>query len=114
MKISAVIFDFGGVLCFHPERSVIASAAEHCGVEYDRFLRAMWRDRLKYDAGQEPHEYWTGVASNAGATFDDEMIGHVIEREIEFWSRYDERVFAWINDLRANGIRTGILSNLPR
>jgi putative hydrolase of the HAD superfamily len=38
----------------------------------------------------------------------------MIEFEIEFWSRYDDRVFAWINQLRAAAIRTGILSNLPR
>lgn len=114
MKIRAVIFDFGGVLCFHPERPAIARAAEACGVEYDRFLRAMWKDRLKYDAGQEPREYWTGVAAQTGASFDEAMIGQMIEHEIEFWSRYDERVFAWVDALRAGGIRTGILSNLPR
>jgi putative hydrolase of the HAD superfamily len=54
------------------------------------------------------------VARNAGSSFDDDLIARMIEREVEFWSRYDDRVFAWIDDLRANGIRTGILSNLPR
>ena len=114
MNIRAVIFDFGGVLCFHPERETIASAAEHCGIEYGAFLKAMWKDRLAYDAGLDPRDYWRGVAANAGASFDDHLIGRMIQREIEFWSRYDDRVFAWIDHLRAKGIRTGILSNLPR
>jgi putative hydrolase of the HAD superfamily len=114
MKIRAVIFDFGGVLCFHPTRELIQRAADHCGVEYDRFLKAMWKDRLAYDGGLDPLEYWRGVAKHAGSMFDDDLIARMIEREIEFWSRYDDRVFAWINDLRASGIRTGILSNLPR
>lgn len=114
MNIRAVIFDFGGVLCFHPERETIASAAEHCGVEYGAFLKAMWKDRTVYDGGQDARDYWRGVAANAGANFDDDLIARMIQREIEFWSRYDARVFAWIDHLRAKGIRTGILSNLPR
>jgi putative hydrolase of the HAD superfamily len=114
MNIRAVIFDFGGVLCFHPERETIASAADHCGVEYDAFVKAMWKDRLVYDGGQAARDYWQGVARHAGKTFDDDLIARMIEREIEFWSRYDDRVFAWIDHLRASGIRTGILSNLPR
>jgi putative hydrolase of the HAD superfamily len=114
MNIRAVIFDFGGVLCFHPERETIARAAEHCGVEYHTFLNAMWKDRLAYDAGQDPREYWRGVAANAGTSFDDDLIARMIEHEVEFWSRYDSRVFQWIDDLRASGIKTGILSNLPR
>jgi putative hydrolase of the HAD superfamily len=114
MNIRAVIFDFGGVLCFHPERDLIARAAEHCGVEYDKFLRALWKNRTAYDAGQDAREYWRAVAAHAGRTFDDDLIARMIEREVEFWSRYDSRVFAWIDDLRASGVKTGILSNLPR
>jgi len=52
MNIRAVIFDFGGVLCFHPERETIARAAEHCGVEYGAFLKAMWKDRTAYDGAR--------------------------------------------------------------
>jgi len=74
----------------------------------------MWKDRLKYDAGQDARDYWSNIAVTTGREFDDELIAQMIEREIEFWSRYDDRVFAWINDLRASGVRTGILSNLPR
>jgi putative hydrolase of the HAD superfamily len=114
VSIRAVIFDFGGVLCFHPTPETIAKAAAHCGVEYKTLLHGMWKDRLAYDAGQDPREYWRGVARHAATTFDDPMIDHMIGLEIEFWSKYDDRVFAWIDQLRAAGIRTGILSNLPR
>ncbi len=114
MKIRAVIFDFGGVLCFHPTREMIAAAAARCGIEYDHFLKSMWKDRLAYDGGTDPLEYWHGVARHAGTMFDDALIARMIEHEIEFWSVYDTRVLAWVDALRASGIRTGILSNLPR
>ncbi len=114
MSIRAVIFDFGGVLCFHPTKEIFAQAAAHVRVEPKKLFDALWKDRLGYDAGQDPREYWQGVARNAGASFDDPTIARMIEFEIEFWSRYDDRVFDWINQLRASNIRTGILSNLPR
>lgn len=114
MNIRAVIFDFGGVLCFHPTRELIAKAADHCGVEYHAFLKSVWQDRLAYDGGMDPLEYWRGVAKHAGTMFDDDLIARMVEREIEFWSRYDDRVLAFVDDLRAHGIRTAMLSNLPR
>jgi len=38
----------------------------------------------------------------------------MIEHEIGFWSRFDDRALGWTHQLRAAGVRTGILSNLPR
>lgn len=111
--IRAVIFDFGGVVCFHPTEQQVADAAALCELSPPEFLRAFWKDRLAYDAGQDPADYWRGVARTAGKNFDA-IIPELIEREIEFWSHFDGRVLAWMHDLRARGVRTGILSNLPR
>ena len=114
MKIRAVIFDFGGVLCFHPTQEQIARASAECGMEPREFVRALWKNRLVYDGGQDPYEYWRGVAEIAGRAFNDALIARMIECEIDFWSKLDERVLAWIGELRAGGLRTAILSNLPR
>jgi putative hydrolase of the HAD superfamily len=113
MEIKSVIFDFGNVICFPPDPARIAVAAEDCGVPTDIFLRALWADRLAYDAGMEPREYWRGVGMKAGRAMDDALIPRMIEHEIGFWSRFDDRVFQWIDQLRAGGLRVGILSNLP-
>jgi putative hydrolase of the HAD superfamily len=112
--LKAVIFDFGGVICFHPTTQQIAEAAAACGLTPPDFLRAFWTHRIAYDAGQDPYIYWRGVAQTAGRIFDDALIAQMIEREIDFWSHNDERVLTWTTRLRAHGIRTGILSNLPR
>jgi putative hydrolase of the HAD superfamily len=114
LKIRAVIFDFGGVLCFHPTQEQIARASAECGMEPREFVRALWKNRLVYDGGQDPYEYWRGVAEIAGRTFNDALIARMIEYEIGFWSKLDERVLAWVGELRAGGFRTAILSNLPR
>jgi putative hydrolase of the HAD superfamily len=37
----------------------------------------------------------------------------MVQHEIGFWNHFDSRVFAWIDELRANSYTVGILSNLP-
>lgn len=78
-------------------------------------MPAFWANRIRYDAGLcEPAEYWNGVAHAAGTRIDDQRIPALVRLEIELWNRYDSRVLHWIDQLRAGGIRTAILSNLPR
>lgn len=112
-KIRAVIFDYGGVVCFHPSPEQIADAARLCAVSPEIFVRALWKNRLRYDAGQAPRDYWRDAAALMNRTFDDAMVEEMMRREIDFWSRLDDRVLAWIDQLRAEGYRIGILSNLP-
>lgn len=110
--VRAVIFDFGGVLCFHPDEGRIARAAAASELPVDRFLTGLWQTRVEYDAGRlEPAEYWRGVV---GPSFQQSQLPELVRSEIELWNRYDQRVFDWIGQLRGAGFRTAILSNLPR
>lgn len=113
--VQAVIFDFGGVLCFPPTTHQFASAARACGLSVDAFKAAFWANRPEYDTGlTSPEDYWQGIGRAAGREVDGPWIAAMVRHEIEFWSRYDDRVVAWISELRAHGFRTGILSNLPQ
>ena len=115
MGLRAVIFDFGNVICFPVAPEKIARAAADCGLSVEQFWNAFWVPRLDYDAGlMEPEEYWNAVAAAAGTRFDPSLLPALIRHEIEFWNEFDKRVLAWIKALRASGIRTGLLSNLPR
>ncbi len=110
----AVLFDFGGVICFPPNEAQWREAAAFCGAGRADFEAAFWADRDRYDAGEDAHVYWTGIGERLGIPFGAATIRGLIDREIAFWSRFDTRVLHWISDLRGSGIRTGILSNLPR
>lgn len=114
MAIRAVIFDYGGVLAFHPSKDQIAAAAGLCDLSTAEFVRVLWARRIDYDAGLDPLDYWRDVAQKAGRSFDDALIAEMMRREIDFWSVIDSRVIDWIAQLREAGIQTGILSNLPR
>ena len=118
MNLRAVIFDFGGVLCSHPTNQQLSEAAALCGQTTREFVDAFWRKRREYDRGMDPAVYWRDLAAAIGLDFDDSMVQdrfvqEMIRREIDFWSRHDSRVLAWIKDLRRAGLRTSILSNLP-
>jgi len=116
VAIRAVIFDFGGVLCFHPNDEQVANAAKSIGVSHQTFLESFWGPhRLDYDAGRiEPAQYWRIVGAHAGIEFGPARVPELVRIEIDFWSRFDQRVLAWVRDLRAQGVRTAVLSNLPR
>ena len=112
--IRAVIFDFGGVICFPPTSEQWQEAAAFSGTSGDRLYEAFWKHRNEYDGGGDAYDYWRGVAKLLGVPFEERVIDGMIEREIAFWSNFDTRVLAWANELRRAGIRTGMLSNLPR
>jgi putative hydrolase of the HAD superfamily len=113
MSTRAVIFDFGNVVCFFPTEEQWAEAAQFCGVDVAEFKRAFWLLRDDYDRGRDPAQYWLNIARLTGRAFDDAMIAGLVRREVAFWSRFDTRVLGWAARLRAAGIRTGLLSNLP-
>jgi putative hydrolase of the HAD superfamily len=113
VTIKSVVFDFGNVICFPPAQEKLERAAADAGLPVDQFLRAMWKDRLPYDGGETPQEYWRKVAAHASTEFDDSLIERMVEHEIGFWNTFDARVLQWIRTLHAAGFTIGILSNLP-
>jgi putative hydrolase of the HAD superfamily len=113
-SISAVIFDFGGVLCFHPVEDRFACIASLLGLSRPDFLRIFWKHRIEYDAGRvDARAYWTQIATAAGRPMDDSLLRILVQHEIELWNNYDQRIMSWAAHLQSSGIRTAILSNLP-
>ena len=114
MKLRAVIFDYGNVICRPPTPQQLSDAAELCGFSVEDFVQAFWRKRREYDRGSDARAYWLDIAESSGRKFDEALIAEMMRREVDFWARFDDRVLSWVRDLRAAGLRTGILSNLPR
>jgi putative hydrolase of the HAD superfamily len=115
MPVRAVIFDFGGVLCFHPSEDRFARIADLLGVSTPDLLRMFWANRIEYDAGRvDSRDYWSGVAAAGGKPMDDALLRTLVKLEIELWNNYDQRILGWVAHLQSSGIRTAILSNLPQ
>ena len=52
MEIKAVVFDFGKVICFPPDDSVMEKIAVLAGVKRDLFEPVFWKNRGGYDGGK--------------------------------------------------------------
>ncbi len=115
MQLKGVIFDYGGVLCRHPSDEAVDQLAALCGVPRDRFLAAYWSLRAPYDRGDlNPPEYWHQVGKMLGRTYTEAEIKEFRRRDVQFWVQLDECMVRWARNLRAAGIRTAVLSNLPQ
>jgi putative hydrolase of the HAD superfamily len=114
MNLRAVIFDFGNVICRPPTEQQLSDAAAVCGITVEEFIHAFWRNRREYDRGMDAREYWGELAKFIGRAFDDSTVEDLMRREIAFWSDFDTRVLGWSDDLQQAGVKTSILSNLPR
>src|SRR5215475_14004452 len=96
MTPKGVIFDFGGVLCFHPSDERYAPLAAIFGLSARQLIPLFWARRAEYDAGRlEAREYWSGVARAAGREFEEAALSLLIRREVGLWSDFDERVLGW-------------------
>jgi putative hydrolase of the HAD superfamily len=112
--LSAVIFDFGGVLCFHPPNDRFAPIAKLFGVTTSELIPLFWARRGEYDAARlDARDYWARIAEAAGQKFDPDSLSKLIGLEVDLWNDFDRRVLQWAADLHAHGLRTAILSNLP-
>lgn len=113
-KIQTVIFDYGGVLCLLPPESQIAELAAKAGLTVPDFNKHFWNFRIHYDRGDfTGAEYWRAIARAAGKEYSPEQVEEFIEADMRFWLTFDERMLTWNRMLRAVGLRTAIISNMP-
>src|SRR5215472_16810431 len=114
VNIEAVIFDFGGVLCFHPGEDRYAAIAKTIHADPAKFTEAFWKHRVPYDAGLDAEEYWSTVVDDLGKTWDPSLLPSLIEQEIALWDQLDERMIEFAAFIQSRGYGTAILSNCPK
>ncbi len=111
---SAVIFDYGNVLSQPQPASDTAAMADILDVPVARFTELYWRFRIPYDAAAlSTEEYWNTVADAAERTLTNEQIAGLVEIDSRSWSHPAPATPGWARELRAAGLRTALLSNMP-
>ena len=110
--MEAIIFDFGGVLCFHPTDRQVNELAALCGVPRKDFLHAYWSFRVPYDRGDyDGAGYWAAIGEALGREYSNDQIQDFIAHDVAFWTSLDQRMLKWIREMRVAGIKTGLISN---
>jgi len=115
VDIEAVVFDFGGVLTQQPLDSHRDKLRALCGLDPSVFTSEYRRQRPAYDRGAiDSREYWSRVMDSRGEPADPEILRSLFEEDVASWTRVNEAVLNWTFVLQEAGVRTGILSNMPR
>jgi putative hydrolase of the HAD superfamily len=110
----AVIFDYGNVLSQSQPAADVQAMANILGVPVPRFTQSYWQFRVEYDAASlDPIAYWNTVAQTASCTLTREQIDALVEIDSRGWSHPAPVTPQWARDIRAAGIRTALLSNMP-
>jgi putative hydrolase of the HAD superfamily len=110
----AVIFDYGNVLSQSQPAADVQALANILDLPIPRFTEIYWQFRIEYDAAAlDPLAYWNTVARTASRTLAPAEISTLIEIDSRSWSHPAPVMPQWAQDLRAAGIRTALLSNMP-
>jgi len=115
MQLSAVIFDYGYVLCLPPREEDFEVLRKLSGIDGSVFRPLYWRHRHEYDCGVlDGPAYWHKVAAEAGAEFSAELIADLIVHDNQLWIHPNPPMVAWVHALRDRGLKTAVISNMPR
>lgn len=115
MPIKNVILDYGLVLCRAPEGKTIDELSNIFGIDHLAFWAHYERNRGAYDRGAlSAEEYWKKFAEATGTTLDQAQIEWLRKRDIAMWSHLETDMLLWVDNLRAAGYKTSILSNLNK
>ena len=111
--VQAVIFDFGMVLSQPQSQERVHEMAQILDVPPAEFAKAYWHDRHAYDIGQfDGPAYWAGIAGLLGKETSS-RVDELIDLDIRSWMQLNEDMMPWVQAVRAAGLRTAILSNMP-
>jgi putative hydrolase of the HAD superfamily len=114
IRLRAVVFDYGNVLCQPQQPSDVEVMATVCGLPVARFQQLYWKLRVPYDRGELNGEaYWAAVAAEHGRVLDGQQVSELTTLDAKSWSRPNRATIEWVKQLRRAGLGLGILSNMP-
>jgi haloacid dehalogenase superfamily, subfamily IA, variant 3 with third motif having DD or ED len=109
-----VVFDYGGVICFIPSPEMRSELVRLSGLsaevlwELDRKYRGEW-DRGTYDG----IGHYRVILAKAGVSLDEGSLARIARADVESWKQLDPATLRLMRDIKAAGLRLGILSNIP-
>ena len=113
MALRAVVFDYGMVLSGPPHLPAREELKRITGLSEEEFDRLYWVDRLAYDRGDlSGLAFWQKFVSDAGLPLSAEEIRQLNHWDAMMWSTTNPETLAWHRQLKEQGFRTGILSNM--
>ena len=115
MQIAAVIFDYGCVLSLAPSQEDYEPLRKAIGVDPALFQEIYWRNRHAYDLDElSGTAYWHEVVRGGGAANSPRLLQELTTLDNQLWTTPNPVMIEWVRLLRARGLKTAIISNMPR
>ncbi len=110
----AVIFDYGRVLSLAPSDAELQDFAALVGVTEPPFFQIYSATRHNYDCGRcDFRQHWQAFADAAGVKLRRAQVERIAGMETLMWLRVNPEMLALAREIKAQGMRTAILSNIP-
>ncbi len=116
VDIRAVAFDYGGVLAYFISKETISKMAKLAQVDYHPFNSSMWKFRHELDSGEyDNNRYWGAVLDDCNSPISREAhVTTLVEMDLRGFSKMNQGMLCWANELKKCGIATIIISNMSQ
>ena len=110
----AVIFDYGRVLSIAPSADELQRFAALVGVTEPPFFEIYSATRHDYDRGlTDFRQHWQAFCDAADVKLGPTQVERIAEMETLMWLRVNPEALALAREIKAQGVRIAILSNMP-
>jgi putative hydrolase of the HAD superfamily len=114
MSVKAVVFDYGGVICFNPTLKAEREVARLSGLPLNTLRKLNRKYRSEYDRGiYDTREYFKFILSAGGTFPDDSGLEIIAQTEMDCYRHLNPDTIQLMRDLKAAGFSLGVFSNMP-
>ena len=112
-EISAVVFDFGGVLTTTTMPERVRPLVAELGVPWSALEEGFAKYRKLMDGGyMDYNEMYSKIWADAGVTVDAETQAKILAEDVASYLYGNARTVKWMAALKAAGYGIGILTNM--
>ncbi|WP_304454837.1 HAD family phosphatase [Nocardiopsis sp. YSL2] len=112
--MDAVLFDMFGVIARDQSEKGRSALVRAAGAPAEDFWSAYWHPRHAYDRGDlDGPGFWRAVGERLGTAFDDAAVAELVALDVRSWSHVDEDMVSFVGSLASDGVKLGLLSNIP-
>jgi putative hydrolase of the HAD superfamily len=114
MSIKAIAFDYGKVICFPPDDSVMDEISNLAGVERSLLESKYRKFRDDFDRGRLLLSgFYRKILEELGRETNEEILIKMGELDINSWKNINPETVRLMEDVKKAGLVLGILSNMP-
>lgn len=116
--IRALVLDFGNVISEPHDTGCYARMAAISGLSTEFFMKGFWKFRPEFDRGDiNGMQMYRDVFADAGVSLPEPELNSLarklLDEDLGSWFHISRAVTEWALGLKADGLRLGILSNMP-